>query len=327
MTMDSSIYLAMILAGLGLSAIYSGMEIGLYTLNRVRLTVLAGRGEPRAVRLRRLQLNSNRTLSTLLVGNNIANYLSTFGLAALLDRTNLSPALAVAINAGVLIPLLFIFGETLPKDLFRTHADHWSYRTSGFLLLSHRFFMVTGLTPLVLGFGRLASRLFGIRGEIRTSARQRISRLITEGVRAGVLSETQVTLADRALALRDRTVGMEMVPYSRVAFISADTETALRNEMVRRRNFTRLPVVAAGGTVIGVMSSLDVLLDPQRSTHDLTEPITEFAPDVKVHEALHTLRRRRQTMAIVTDPRTKRPLGLVTLKDLVEPLTGELAAW
>jgi CBS domain containing-hemolysin-like protein len=32
-------------------------------------------------------------------------------------------------------------------------------------------------------------------------------------------------------------------------------------------------------------------------------------------------------MAIAVDPDTQRPRGLVTLKDLVEPITGELAAW
>jgi CBS domain containing-hemolysin-like protein len=32
-------------------------------------------------------------------------------------------------------------------------------------------------------------------------------------------------------------------------------------------------------------------------------------------------------MAVVTSPQSSKPIGIVTLKDLVEPLVGELAAW
>lgn len=321
------LYLILLLVGLGLSALYSGMEIGFYTINRVRVAVLEGRGDRRARRLRACMLKPNRTLATLLVGNNIANYAGSFGLAAILNSMDYGPLASIAINAGILIPLLFIFGETLPKDLFRTHTDRWSYATSGFLVASRRFLTLTGLVPLVEGFGSLIAMVLGARGEDVTSARQHISRLIKEGVDAGVISVKQTNLADRALALRDRTVSMEMIPWSRVFYISADSEQKIREHTIRRRNFTRLPVVAKGGKVIGVMSILEALLDPKQTTKDLCREAIEFTPDVRVHQALSTMRHARQTMAIVIDPRTKRPLGLVTLKDLVEPLIGDLTAW
>jgi CBS domain containing-hemolysin-like protein len=321
------ILLGVTLVGVVLSALYSGMETGLYTLNRVRVTVLAGRGESRAVRLRGMLQRSNRTLSTLLIGNNIANYLGSFGLAAILDGMGLSAGAAIALNAGILIPLLFVFGETLPKDLFRTHTDHWSYRTSGLLLLSDRLFTILGLAPIVVGFGTLVGKLFGSSAEAVTTARQRISQLIQEGMGAGVLSETQTTLADRALALRDKTLSSVMVPWSRVASLSADTSPDLREDIIERRHHTRLPIIAPGGKVLGILSIIDALIAPDRPTRKLAEPTTEFPPDAKIHLALRMLRRERRTMAIIVDPLTGNPLGLVTLKDLVEPLTGELPNW
>lgn len=321
------LYGIMILVGVVFSAVYSGMEIGLYTLNRVRVTVQAGRGDRQALRLRQCLQRSNHTLSTLLIGNNIANYAGSFGLAVILDGMGYKPVQAIILNAGILIPLLFIFGETLPKDLFRTHTDRWSYATSGFLIASDRLFTYTGISPLVEGFGRLFGRLLGTHSESGISARQHISQLIKEGVGSGILSEGQTRLADRALALHTRTVSMEMVPWSRVAFLSADADTMIPGEYIKRHNFTRMPVIAQGGKVLGVLSILDTLLQPDRSPRQLTEPVTEFAPDVKVREALRIMRQKRHTMAIVTDPVTEKPIGLVTLKDLVEPLTGELAAW
>ena len=50
-------------------------------------------------------------------------------------------------------------------------------------------------------------------------------------------------------------------------------------------------------------------------------------PTMRVREALRTMRSQRQSMAIAVDPSSARPVGLLTLKDLVEPITGELGAW
>ena len=60
---------------------------------------------------------------------------------------------------------------------------------------------------------------------------------------------------------------------------------------------------------------------------ELLRAATTFEPSTPLREALATLRSRRETMAIIVGPDDRNPLGLVTLKDLVEPITGELAAW
>ncbi len=324
---EITLYGGITAVGLALSALFSGMETGIYTLNRVRVAVRAGELERRALRLQRLLVRPARTLSTLLIGNNIANYLGSFGLAAILNGVGMEPGLAIAVNAGVLIPLLFIFGETLPKDLFRTHTDLWSYALSGFLVTCQRVFTWTGLAPLVEAFGHGVGRLIGGQTSVSASARQRMSRLIKEGVGTGVLTHTQITLMDRALGLRERTVGNEMIPWRAVATIRRSEDLAARKRKLRNIDFTRVPVIEADGRAASVMSVLDALIHPDAPTDELTRPCLEFEPSLGLMEALRSLRHTRQSMAIVVDPRTRRPVGIVTLKDLVEPLTGELAAW
>ena len=88
-----------------------------------------------------------------------------------------------------------------------------------------------------------------------------------------------------------------------------------------------MPVVDEAGRAVGVIAMLDVLLEPDRSTAQLMRPAVTFSPNTSVGEALKAMRTGRQAMAIVTEGSTNEPLGLLTLKDLVEPLTGELAAW
>ncbi|MHC4127422.1 MAG: CNNM domain-containing protein [Planctomycetota bacterium] len=318
---------AMALAGICLSALFSGLETGLYTINRVRIVVRANRGERAARRLQHEIRKANRLLSTLLLGNNVANYLGTFGVAAILNGMGLTTGLAIVINAGLLIPLLFIFGETLPKDLFRTHTDRWTYALSGLLTLCRWIFTWTGLLAVVQLTGRLAGRLIGAGPEAAATARQRMSRLIKEGVGTGVLSESQATLADRALAMRERTVATEMIPWASVLALPVAADARQREALMRDRHFTRMPVVDAAGRVVGILSSIDALLEPDQPTAGLMSKIMTIPATVPLREALRTMRLDRQAMAVAVDPRTGQPEGLVTLKDLVEPITGELAAW
>ena len=109
------------LVGLVLSGLFSGIETGIYTLNRVRLAVRVARADGAALRLQRELDRPGRTLSTILIGTNASSYLASFGLAEML-RHGLGIEgdwALIAVEAVLLTPLLFIFAETLPKALFR----------------------------------------------------------------------------------------------------------------------------------------------------------------------------------------------------------------
>lgn len=341
-------WLIVAMIGIGLSALFSGMEIGLYTLNRVRLTVRASHGDIRAQRLRAMLSRPNRMLSTILIGNNAANYAGSFGIAAILDLYGVATISAILINVAIVVSVLFVFGETLPKDLFRTYTDHWSYAMSGFVTWCERVVTWSGLGPIVERAGALTARLVGTpadeAGTIPGVARQRISHLIKEGIAVGLLSESQTTLADRALAMRERSVSSEMVPWPSVVALDVDAPPQQRTALIRRHPFSRFPVVerttgprtgprtdprngAERFRVVGLISMLDVLLEPDKPTRELLRPTIEVKPQTPLHAALSRMREQGCAMSIVTRKHDKRPLGIVTVKNLIEPLTGELSAW
>ncbi len=314
------------LLGLVGSAIFSGLEIGLYTLNRVRLAVAAETGRRDARRLAAELQRPEGLLATLLVGNNAVNYLGTVAIAALLARFGLGPAESVLVNTAVVIPLVLVFGEILPKDLFRTFTDRWTYRFSGFLVGLRMTLTVVGVIPMVRGVGALTARLVGGRSTSHASAAQRIAWLFREGARAGVLSGEQISMVDRALALRRRSVAGEMTPWSRVVTLRLEASAAERTSVVRERSFSRLPVLDAAGRVCGVVQALDAILSPESSTRELMQPVERLSPDLPAAEAIRLLRQKRARLALVERP-DGRPLGVVGLKDLIEPLTGDLRAW
>ena len=93
-----------------------------------------------------------------------------------------------------------------------------------------------------------------------------------------------------------------------------------------------MPVLDGPEKVVGVLHLLDVLL-AQESEGGALRPVTEFMappltldPDQTVTAALTAMQRHGAAMAIVTDPQ-QRFLGIVTVKDLVEEIVGDLHAW
>jgi putative hemolysin len=313
----------MTLVGLGFSAMFSGIETGIYTLNRVRLTVRAGRDERSAKILRDELQQPNRLLSTLLVGNNIANYAGSYGVAAILDHLGVAAGQAVIINSAVLIPLLFVFGEVLPKDLFRSHTDAWTYIAARPLRITRYVLTAVGLVPLVTAFGKYASALLRQASPGSLPARERIAQLMLEGVGAGVLSESQASLLDRTLAMRNRTVANEMTPWRRVVTLPADVSGPARQRVLASvRANERIIVVDSNAQPIGAADPLSLLLEPGKVARELMSGTVIVTSTTAVPKALRMLRSADATTGIVIDPRTKKPMGIVTVHDLVEPLTG-----
>ncbi|MCP4837427.1 MAG: DUF21 domain-containing protein [Phycisphaera sp.] len=323
MTLLVSLVVA-ILGVLG-SAIFSGLETGLYVVNRVRLAVRASRGDRSAVRLESELEHPDRLLSTLLILNNAANYAGSLGVAAILNSFGLSAAGVVVLNTALVVPVLFVFGETVPKDLFRTRADLWIPRCVGPLRMARRSLTVIGLVPMLSLVDRLVQRLVGGDPGDRVGPRARMTWFIRESAASGSLTPAQLDLADRALSMRHLAVTSEMTPWRQVVTVRKADLTTDPRAIAGRTMRSRLPVTDGSGRVIGVVGVQDLLLG-REFNDSIDQSMPRLGPGTPVFVALETLRQARRPMGIVEDS-SGRPLGIVTLKDLVEPLLGDLRAW
>lgn len=312
-------------AAIGMSALCSGMETGIYSLNRVRLDVRARRVPPdhSAVTIRAELEQPERILATLLIANNIVHYISAESMHGLLEPLGLSEAGQGVINALVIAPMLFIFGEAVPKELFRLEADRITYRFAYVLRLMRTILTWSGVLWMVRGVAGAAERAAGLTPASIVGARERIAFLLKEGAAHGAISESQATLVDRALALRGLRVSDEMTLWAKVRAVPADADRARAVRIVGDAAHARLPVIDRTGRVIGVVRQIDFHLQPGSSASDLMSAPVRLKRETPVPEALRLLRAGNTRLGIVEDD-VGRPVGIVTTKDLVEPLTGTL---
>jgi CBS domain containing-hemolysin-like protein len=302
------------------SFLCSGLEIGSYSLNRVRLDLKASRpnaGED--VRILRRELEKPaRLLATLLISNNIVNAIAAEATTNILNDIGKAPWMIAIINTVVLGPLLFVLGDALPK------ADRLMPIFARSLRLVRWLLTITGVLPLVQWFAHLAERLLKLPQDSASDARQRIANLLKEGAGSGVLSDAQVSMLDRALLFRNLTAGDEMTPWDKVFVVPASAERGRVFDLVAGKEHAFFPVVDRAGKVVGVLRHLDLYTQTRKTLGELIQPVPRIAIKTPAREALATLRLKKSRVAIVEDA-TGRPIGLVTAKDLVAPLTGELA--
>ena len=319
-------YWLMIVLGLTGSALYSGLETGSYSLNRVRLQIFKQKGRHAAQVLGRLIESPATLLGVLLIGNNVTNYVGTAGVTLLLEDAGLSDWQVVVANVLIVTPLLLVFGEILPKDLFAAHSDALMYKFSGFLRWSTHLFRWTGLLFVVRVFGGGAGAGGGRTG---LQPRRQVMRMVREGAGSGLLSEEQLAIAQRVLELNERTVGGEMVAWDRVVTVGVDSTAQEVWELANRTSHARVPVIDARGQVVGVLSVTDVLLHDREHCPPIAElmnpDVTRLERDTPLRSGLAALQVGRPRVAIVTDG--GRPVGIVTIKDLIEAITGELMSW
>jgi CBS domain containing-hemolysin-like protein len=329
-TIEYIVWCALVLVGIGGSAFCSGLEVGLYSANRVLARVRgAGKGDPRAIRLQKQLDEPVPALTALLVWNNVFNYVGTLALTTLVATIGLSDTQMVLAQVVVLTPLLLVFAESTPKEVFRANADVLMPRFAPLLVLMRGIVTIIPIVPILSWIAETASRLVGV-GKLGSlgDTRERVAELLKFG--SGSMSDAQATLIDRALQLEHARVRTEMIPIGQVRALRAGWNIARARSAVRGHPFSRFPVISREGKVVGVVHAIDLYV--HKSVRDESQPIEEIMRQPvligmgdSVEKALRMLSRSGAHMGIVRHQ--QRDLGIVTRKDLVEPLVGELEDW
>ncbi len=324
---EMTFWIGLSLVNVVMMGIYSGSELGLYVMNKVRLELRASRGEASAKRLHRRLQRPNHLLAVLLIGTNIHGYLATFAISTLLLRLGFAHR-AEWMTILVMTPVLFVFADALPKTIFRKFAERLVYRLSPLVVFADYLFTFTGLSILVRSFGELMLKLAhrkpaSVENEFRQSP---LALALDEGHAAGALTLMQTQMAERVLHLRDVRLGNVMTPRKHVTGIDAAASDDELRAAIAACDHSRLPVLA-GGDVVGMVDVYDVLTDPAGGGLDAwqTSPL-RLSASMPVADAMCTLQRTRHSMAVVVKDDTKY-LGIVTVKDIVEEIVGELQEW
>ncbi len=314
-----------------LSGYFSGMETGYYSLNKLRLELRAEENDPAARRLLQHLARPAWLMAVVLLGTNLSVDLATHLGEAFLER--ILPAGAgegrgwvFLFNTLFLTPLLFLFGEVIPKVLFRAKAESLTYKLSYGISLAGVLF--SPLTLVLALPARVAIRLArGAGGVLSPLAGKEGLKVLLGGKGGkGVLSRVQSELAGRLVELHRVEVKDVLVPMDKVAMAELSWKKEEFLAWARERPFSRFPVRGGGGegSLEGYVYLLDVLYDPRPGApiRAHLRRLEELPAEMAVDRALLLLQRKGSRIALVRGG-GGRALGIVTVQDLWEEIVGE----
>ncbi len=306
-----------------LSAVFSASETALSSVNKVRLRSYAEEGNKRAKMAIKITDNFDKTLTTILIGNNIVNLAATT-VATVWISLHFGAAY-VPISTAVMTVLIIIFGEIIPKNMASEFSEGFS------MFISYPLYgMLVILTPVVwllIKLKNLVIKLCGGSNDQPSMTEEELKYIIDEIEDEGVLDENESDLVKSALEFSDITISEILIPRVNISAVEIEQSPDEIKDAFITSHFSRLPVYEKTiDSIVGIIHEknfFDMYLNGRRDIKEIIQKplyIFELTP---ISELMQQMQRAKTHMAVVVD-QYGGTQGIVTMEDIIEELVGEI---
>ena len=318
---------SVILLTLLLSAFFSGSEIAFISANKLGIEVIRNKGNRRGQILSNFYDKPKGFLSAMLVGNNIALVIFTIFMTKLIEPwlgqffgvdSNL---LLIAVTLVITIVVL-IFGEFLPKTLFRLYANEILYRFS-YVLSFFKWILIlpaslmTGLSNLLL------KSIFKIPVDEVENVLTKID--LEHYIHDSISEEETIDkeILTNALNLKQVKVRDCMIPRNEIIHI--DKKDNIDDLLVTFIEAKLSRIIVKDGDIENVIGYIhhQQLLDNPKVIKKLIMPISYVPEAMNVQDLMMKFIKEGTSIACVVDE-FGGTAGLITLEDILEEIFGEI---
>lgn len=315
-----------------LSAFFSASETALSSANKIRLKSMADNGSKGAERALKVIKKYDKTITTILIGNNIVN-IACSSIATLLTislLTNISAEFASAwgsvISTIATTLIVLTFGEVLPKSIAKDHAEGFSIFVSA--PISFLMFIFTPFSALFILMKKGISKLFRTKQSV-SMTEEELKVIIEEIEDEGVLETQESNLVRSALEFDEITVDEIITPRVRIVAVENTASVDEVRAKFLAEEYSRMPVYEKTlDNIIGTITEKDFFKAYEKHGRDFTirDIIQEtiYLPQMlKISEVLRNMQKEKCHLAVVLDQHGG-TLGIVTMEDILEELVGEI---
>ena len=322
--MDLSTTLSLIGVFLLMEAFFSGSEIGMIAINRIKMKQQADKGNRSAEIILNLLNSPEKLFATTSLGTNLAVVSSTsiFTAYMVTHMGKQGEILAMVILA----PIILFGGEIVPKMILQNRADMVMP-----IFIRPLNMSLTILSPIINFFtiisNFITNKLIRLPQEEKKSfSRDQILQVLSLDSQTIELDATERTMIHKVFNFGDITVEQCMVPLVQLTAIRDDSTLAEAHQLAIDTGFSRFPIFHERmHNIIGVLNTFDLLnqsIDDSPLTH-LIRPAHYIPPNKKIDDLLKELQKRGLHMGVVVDEYGG-CIGLTTVEDLLEEIVGEI---
>ncbi|MFO7992077.1 MAG: hemolysin family protein [Thermoplasmata archaeon] len=317
------IYLLALVFLLYLSARFSGSETALTALSKVDIAQMRLDKEKNAEIIAKLKSDMDRTIITILIGNNLVNV--TASAIATKITYDIFGNIGISLAIGGVTILLLIFGEISPKGFAINNKKNYSRRNAKMI-----YYLSIIWKPLIDALEWVSDALIKLMGgetegdEIHISESD-IRHLASIMEEEGVIKEIEKDILHRVFWFGDLKVDSVKIPRSESFVLDSKVSIDEGVEFIKEHGFTRMPVARHGtNKIIGILYSKDLLGEEKGDVKEYIREVPLYVGNEDdITEVFKTMRKERIHMAIVLDNESKFD-GIITLEDALEELLGEI---
>lgn len=309
----------------GLSAFFSASETSYTSANRIRLKSQAEDGKKSAQRALKIIARYDKNLTTILIGNNIVNIL-TSSIATVMCIDLFGADLGSLISTVAVTIVVLIFGEILPKTIAKANAETFACVISGVMW----FLMVvfTPLSAIFLLLQKAATKLFCSKDKQVSMTEQELISIIDEIEDEGVLEEQESSLVKSALTFDETLVSSILTPRVNIVAIELDSDLNKVRDVFLSEGYSRIPVYEKTiDHIVGVITHKDFFeklnIGDDFYLRDILQETLHIPSLLKISDVLKQMQRSKIHLAVVVDQYGGTE-GIVTLEDIIEELVGEI---
>jgi len=323
------------------NAFFVGAEFALVSARRTQIEPRAEAGS----RMARTTLRAMENISLVIGVNQLGITVCSLVLGAVAEPTIahlIEPALhalhvpesfvhpiAFAIGLSIVVYLHVVMGEMIPKNIALAGPER-----AALALGPPVWAIVTVLRPVIVVINAIASqilKLFGVvlRDEVSsTYTREEVAALVEESRGQGLLEKDEYDRLAGALGFTEKTVESVLMPPDTLSTVRRGSTVEDVETLCAATGFSRFPVVADDGELLGYLHIKDVLETDEARRQRVVDdtwirPFAPVQPGDLLHDALARLQQRGAHMALVVEP-DGTVQGLATLEDVIEELVGEI---
>ena len=323
------------------NAFFVGAEFALIAARRSQIEPRAASGS----RMARTTLRAIENVTLMMAGAQLGITICSLGLGAVAEPAiahTIEPwfedlgvphalvhPVAFALALAIVVYLHVVLGEMVPKNIAIAGPER-----SALVLGPAIYGVVMVLRPVIVALNAMANAVLRLlrvepKEEVSSSyTREEVAALVEESRGEGLIEAEEYDRLAGALGFTEKTVATVLMPPRTLTTVRQGSTPTDVEALCAATGFSRFPVAAEGGELLGYLHIKDVLeTDEERRATPIADkwirPFATVGAEEPLHDALEILQRRGAHMARVVDGEGA-TLGLVTMEDVIEELVGEI---
>jgi putative hemolysin len=320
-----------------LNGLFSMSEIAVISARKTSLKMEAAHGNKAAQTALNLSTRPDHFLSTVQVGITLIGILTGLysgdvlatKFSPLLENWGVTPHFAYTLSKVIIVIfvtyLSIVFGELVPKRIGLSAAEKIAKliaRPMNFLsLIASPFVWILSKSTTFV------SDILGIKEEESKVTEEEIKSMIREGTEDGEVQQVEQDIMERVFSLGDRDLESIMTPRMDIEWIDTDMTKEEIKTIISDNPYSKFPVGKDDlDHIEGLVYVKDIFNNIDSPDFDIRKemrPAQYFYENMEVYSALEQMKISHNHSALIIDEFGV-VQGIVTLKDIMEAIVGEI---